>query len=48
MFQYPVVETGMRFLNSGGFVGPLGQVAEMLTAGGQLANKDDDQLFYTK
>ena len=38
----------MRFLNSGGFVGPLEQVAEMLTAGGQISNTDDDQLFYTK
>jgi hypothetical protein len=43
-----VVEKGMRFLNSGGFLGPLDQVAELLTAGGQIENKDDDQLFYTR
>jgi hypothetical protein len=46
--QYPAVEKGMRFLNSGGFMGPLDQVAEMLAAGGQIANTDDDQLFYTR
>jgi hypothetical protein len=43
-----VVEKGMRFLNSGGFLGPLDQVAELLTAGGHIQNTDDDQLFYTR
>jgi hypothetical protein len=38
----------MRFLNSGGFLGPLDQVAELLTAGGHIQNTDDDQLFYTR
>jgi hypothetical protein len=46
--QYPVVEKGMRFLNSGGFLGPLDQVAELLTAGGHIENTDDDQLFYIR
>jgi hypothetical protein len=46
--QYPAVEKGMRFLNSGGFLGPLDQVAELLTAGGHIQNTDDDQLFYTR
>jgi len=46
--KYPEVEKGMRFLNSGGFIGPAKMIAEMLEAGGDIKDLDDDQLFYTK
>ena len=47
--KYPEVGKGeMRFLNSGGFIGPAHLVAGMLEAGGDIRNLDDDQLFYTK
>ena len=46
--SYPVVETGRRFLNSGGFIGPVAEVRRLLEAGGELADTEDDQLFYTK
>lgn len=46
--SYPEVRDGMRFLNSGGFIGPAALLAEMLEAGGLIENTDDDQLFYTK
>ena len=45
--KYPEVATGMRFLNSGGFIGPASLIADMLEAGGDIKNLDDDQLFYT-
>eukprot|EP00091_Calanus_sinicus_P007164 TRINITY_DN18082_c0_g1_i1.p1 TRINITY_DN18082_c0_g1~~TRINITY_DN18082_c0_g1_i1.p1 ORF type:complete len:198 (+),score=29.77 TRINITY_DN18082_c0_g1_i1:43-636(+) len=38
----------MRFLNSGGFIGPADTLYQMLIAGGEIKNTDDDQLFYTK
>ena len=46
--KYPEAKEGMRFLNSGGFIGPAALLAKMLEAGGSLGNKEDDQLFYTK
>lgn len=46
--KYPSVKDGMRFLNSGGFIGPAALLAEMLRAGGDIENKEDDQLFYTR
>lgn len=47
--KYPEVENkGMRFLNSGGFIGPASLIHQMLQSGGVIKNKDDDQLFYTK
>jgi len=47
--DYPEAkDKGMRFLNSGGFIGPAPLLAKMLEAGGKIENKEDDQLFYTK
>merc|ERR1711971_258083 len=47
--DYPEAkEKGMRFLNSGGFIGPATLLAKMLETGGKIENKEDDQLFYTK
>ena len=46
--EYPEVEKGMRFLNSGGFIGPARLLAKMLEDGGDIKNLEDDQLFYTK
>ena len=46
--EYPEVERGMRFLNSGGFIGPARLLAKMLEDGGDIKNLEDDQLFYTK
>ena len=46
--EYPEIESGMRYLNSGGFIGSARDIAEMLDAGGDIKNLDDDQLFYTR
>ncbi len=46
--RYPIVEKGRRFLNSGGFIGAIKDVRELLAAGGDLGDTEDDQLFYTK
>merc|ERR1719347_2381893 len=46
--KYPEIKTGMRFLNSGGFIGPASTIYQMLLDGGEIENTDDDQLFYTK
>jgi len=46
--EYPEVQHGNRFLNSGGFIGPMGEVRKLLEAGGDLGNTEDDQLFYTR
>ncbi|XP_048853739.1 multifunctional procollagen lysine hydroxylase and glycosyltransferase LH3-like [Brienomyrus brachyistius] len=45
--QYPPVKTGLRFLNSGGFIG---HVQELIAIVQQWKRKDneDDQMFYTK
>jgi len=45
--KYPTIKSGYRFLNSGGFIGNIKEIKEMLTSGGDLKNQDDDQLFYT-
>ena len=46
--KYPELKTGMRFLNSGGFIGPADTLYQMLIDGGEIKNTDDDQLFYNK
>ncbi|XP_056155998.1 multifunctional procollagen lysine hydroxylase and glycosyltransferase LH3 [Lampris incognitus] len=45
--KYPVVHTGKRYLNSGGFIGFAPELSAIVQ---QWRNKDndDDQLFYTK
>ncbi|XP_043926047.1 procollagen-lysine,2-oxoglutarate 5-dioxygenase 2-like isoform X2 [Protopterus annectens] len=45
--KYPVVRSGKRFLNSGGFIGYAPQINEIVGQW-QLQDNDDDQLFYTK
>ena len=42
-----MVERGKRFLNSGLFMGYAPELYQILTSG-EIANDDDDQLFYTK
>ncbi|XP_056420797.1 procollagen-lysine,2-oxoglutarate 5-dioxygenase 2 isoform X2 [Hyla sarda] len=45
--KYPVVRSGKRFLNSGGFIGYLSNVKQIVQQW-TLQDNDDDQLFYTK
>ncbi|UYV68694.1 PLOD1 [Cordylochernes scorpioides] len=45
--QYPKVEDGKPYLNSGGFLGYAPDIYQMVT-NSDIANNDDDQLFYTK
>ncbi|KAG8445323.1 hypothetical protein GDO86_010202 [Hymenochirus boettgeri] len=45
--KYPVVRVGKRFLNSGGFIGYLPNVKQIVQEW-NLQDSDDDQLFYTK
>ncbi|XP_040283981.1 procollagen-lysine,2-oxoglutarate 5-dioxygenase 2 isoform X2 [Bufo bufo] len=45
--KYPVVRSGKRFLNSGGFIGYLSNVKKIVQQW-TLQDIDDDQLFYTK
>jgi hypothetical protein len=46
--EYPKVEsTQKRFLNSGGIIGYVTDLYEILTSS-KVADDDDDQLFYTK
>ncbi|XP_046639801.1 procollagen-lysine,2-oxoglutarate 5-dioxygenase 1-like isoform X1 [Daphnia pulicaria] len=45
--KYPEVERGKRFLNSGLFMGYAPELHQILNSG-EIANDDDDQLFYTK
>ncbi|XP_044146142.1 procollagen-lysine,2-oxoglutarate 5-dioxygenase 2 isoform X2 [Bufo gargarizans] len=45
--KYPVVRSGKRFLNSGGFIGYLSNVKKIVQQW-TLQDNDDDQLFYTK
>lgn len=45
--QYPKINIGEPYLNSGGFIGYASDIYEMLMTF-QVADKDDDQLFYTK
>ncbi|EYC27736.1 hypothetical protein Y032_0008g153 [Ancylostoma ceylanicum] len=44
--DYPVVEFGKRFLNSGLFLGYAKELYKMITLK-QVADDDDDQLYYT-
>ncbi|XP_068136862.1 procollagen-lysine,2-oxoglutarate 5-dioxygenase 2 isoform X2 [Hyperolius riggenbachi] len=45
--KYPVVRSGKRFLNSGGFIGYAHNVKDIVQQW-TLQDNDDDQLFYTK
>ncbi|KAM4772006.1 procollagen-lysine,2-oxoglutarate 5-dioxygenase 2 isoform 2-T2 [Rhinophrynus dorsalis] len=45
--KYPVVRSGKRFLNSGGFIGYVKNVNQIVQQW-NLQDNDDDQLFYTK
>ncbi|KAM8952712.1 procollagen-lysine,2-oxoglutarate 5-dioxygenase 2 [Pelodytes ibericus] len=45
--KYPVVRSGKRFLNSGGFIGYLPNINQIVQQW-NLQDNDDDQLFYTK
>ncbi|XP_014258320.1 procollagen-lysine,2-oxoglutarate 5-dioxygenase 3 [Cimex lectularius] len=45
--QYPQVEDGYKYLNSGGFIGYASDIYEILKLH-KIKNNDDDQLFYTK
>ncbi|XP_077344367.1 procollagen-lysine,2-oxoglutarate 5-dioxygenase 2 isoform X2 [Lithobates pipiens] len=45
--KYPVVRSGKRFLNSGGFIGYVSNIQQIVQQW-TLQDNDDDQLFYTK
>ncbi|KAL9845238.1 procollagen-lysine,2-oxoglutarate 5-dioxygenase 2 isoform 2-T2 [Geothlypis trichas] len=45
--KYPVVRSGKRFLNSGGFIGYAPSINRIVQQW-NLQDNDDDQLFYTK
>ncbi|XP_069690681.1 procollagen-lysine,2-oxoglutarate 5-dioxygenase 1 isoform X2 [Periplaneta americana] len=45
--KYPTVQRGKRYLNSGGFIGYAPELYKVVTSS-DVANDDDDQLFYTK
>lgn len=45
--DYPAVESGKRFLNSGLFMGYAPELWQILNSA-EIANNDDDQRFYTK
>ncbi|KAJ7324812.1 hypothetical protein JRQ81_017832 [Phrynocephalus forsythii] len=45
--KYPVVRSGKRFLNAGGFIGYSSSVNSIVQQW-NLQDNDDDQLFYTK
>ncbi|XP_073481994.1 procollagen-lysine,2-oxoglutarate 5-dioxygenase 2 isoform X1 [Aquarana catesbeiana] len=45
--KYPVVRSGKRFLNSGGFIGYVPNIQHIVQQW-TLQDNDDDQLFYTK
>ncbi|XP_070802471.1 procollagen-lysine,2-oxoglutarate 5-dioxygenase 2 [Pituophis catenifer annectens] len=45
--KYPIVRSGKRFLNSGGFIGYSPNVNDIVQQW-DLQDSDDDQLFYTK
>ncbi len=46
--SYPKVESGKRFLNSGGFIGYAKDIYEILNYDQTVQDGDDDQLYYTK
>lgn len=45
--KYPVVHSGKRYLNSGGFIGFAPELSSIVQQW-KLKDNDDDQLFYTK
>ncbi|XP_029471734.1 procollagen-lysine,2-oxoglutarate 5-dioxygenase 2 isoform X2 [Rhinatrema bivittatum] len=45
--KYPIVRSGKRFLNSGGFIGYVSHINQIVQQW-NLQDNDDDQLFYTK
>ncbi|KAK9401183.1 PLOD2: Procollagen-lysine-2-oxoglutarate 5-dioxygenase 2 [Crotalus adamanteus] len=45
--KYPIVRSGKRFLNAGGFIGYYPNVNDIIQQW-DLQDSDDDQLFYTK
>ncbi|KAL7990893.1 hypothetical protein Chor_014323 [Crotalus horridus] len=45
--KYPIVRSGKRFLNAGGFIGYYPNVNDIVQQW-DLQDSDDDQLFYTK
>ncbi|MEE6513188.1 hypothetical protein FKM82_020725, partial [Ascaphus truei] len=45
--KYPVVRSGKRFLNSGGIIGYMPYIRQIVQQW-NLQDNDDDQLFYTK
>ncbi|EDV23843.1 uncharacterized protein TRIADDRAFT_50405 [Trichoplax adhaerens] len=45
--HYPVVSSGKRFLNSGGFIGHARTIYEIITYR-SIEDSDDDQLYYTE
>jgi procollagen-lysine,2-oxoglutarate 5-dioxygenase len=45
--SYPEVKRGMRYLNSGGFIGYASDIIGILNTK-SIEDTDDDQLFYTK
>lgn len=45
--QYPAVEVGKTYLNSGAFMGYASDLYSLLTSS-EIKNSDDDQLFYTR
>ena len=46
MFLF-LIESGKRFLNSGGFIGYAKDIYEIVTHH-EIQNHEDDQLYYTK
>ncbi|XP_063724565.1 procollagen-lysine,2-oxoglutarate 5-dioxygenase-like [Symsagittifera roscoffensis] len=45
--EYPEVESPYKYLNSGGFIGKLSAILELLSGVEDLKNHDDDQRFFT-
>jgi len=44
--DYPLIEFGKRYLNSGMFMGYAPEIYKILTVN-EIGDKDDDQLYYT-
>lgn len=44
--DYPLIEFGKRYLNSGMFMGYAPEIYKILTVN-EVGDKDDDQLYYT-
>lgn len=45
--EYPAINRGKRFLNSGGFIGYASDIYEILNSE-EVEDASDDQLFYTR